>query len=103
MATHSSILASKIPWMEEEPGGSWSSPQGCKEWDTTEQLHFHFFSCSTARPKIQINRNTATWKINKYNLSIFKNKWKDIRGQRHRYIFLNVNSSPVFIEFLSLP
>ena len=33
MATHSSILAWKIPWME-EPGRL--SPQGCKELDTTE-------------------------------------------------------------------
>ena len=39
MATHSSILAWKIPWME-EPGRlqSW----GCKELDTTERLHFTF-------------------------------------------------------------
>ena len=37
MATHSSILAWKIPWME-KPGGlqSW----GRKELDTTERLHF---------------------------------------------------------------
>ena len=35
MATHSSILAWKIPWTE-EPGG----PRGHKESDTTEQLHF---------------------------------------------------------------
>ena len=33
MATYSSILAWKIPWME-EPGRL--SPQGCKELDTTE-------------------------------------------------------------------
>ena len=35
MATHSSILAWRIPWTE-EPGGlqSW----GCKESDITEQL-----------------------------------------------------------------
>ena len=33
MATHSSILAWKIPWTE-EPGGY--SPWGCKELDTTE-------------------------------------------------------------------
>ena len=40
MATHPSTLAWKIPWME-EPGGlqSW----GCKEWDTTERLHFFSF------------------------------------------------------------
>ena len=34
MATHSSTLASKIPWTK-EPGSPW----GCKESDTTEQLH----------------------------------------------------------------
>ena len=33
MATHSSILAWRIPWTE-EPGGY--SPWGCKESDTTE-------------------------------------------------------------------
>ena len=35
MATHSSILACRIPWTE-EPGGLQST--GCKESDTTEQL-----------------------------------------------------------------
>ena len=39
MATHSSILAWRIPWTE-KPGGY--SPQGGKELDTTERLHFHF-------------------------------------------------------------
>ena len=37
MATHSSILAWRIPWME-ELGGLQST--GRKEWDTTERLHF---------------------------------------------------------------
>ena len=37
MATPSSILAWRIPWME-EPGGPW----GCKESDMTERLNFHF-------------------------------------------------------------
>ena len=37
MATHSSILAWRIPWME-EPGGLQST--GSKESDTTERLHF---------------------------------------------------------------
>ena len=36
MATHSSILAWKIPWTE-EPGGY--SPWSSKEVDTTKQLH----------------------------------------------------------------
>ena len=37
MATHSSILAWRIPWME-ELGGLQST--GHKESDTTERLHF---------------------------------------------------------------
>ena len=36
MATHSSILAWRIPWTE-EPGGLQST--GCKELDTTELLN----------------------------------------------------------------
>ena len=39
MATHSSILAWRIPWME-EPGGLQS--MGSNELDMTEQLHFHW-------------------------------------------------------------
>ena len=38
MATHSSILAWKIPWTEEPVG---YSPWGCKESDTTEQFLYH--------------------------------------------------------------
>ena len=38
MATHSSILARKIPWTE-EPGGLQS--MGCKDSDTTERLSTH--------------------------------------------------------------
>ena len=38
MATHSSILAWEIPWME-EPGGLQSTGS---QRDTTERLHFHF-------------------------------------------------------------
>ena len=38
MATHSSILAWRIPWTE-EPGGLQSI--GFKESDTTEQLNIH--------------------------------------------------------------
>ena len=41
MATHSSILAWRIPWMEELSG---LQSTGRKELDTTERLHFHF-SC----------------------------------------------------------
>ena len=39
MATHSSILAWRILWMEELDG---LQSMGRKESDTTERLHFHF-------------------------------------------------------------
>ena len=39
MATHSSTLAWRIPWMEELSG---LQSTGRKELDTTERLHFHF-------------------------------------------------------------
>ena len=39
MATHSIILAWRIPWTE-EPGGL-QPPWGCKESDTAERLHMH--------------------------------------------------------------
>ena len=45
MATQSSILAWRIPWME-ELGGLQST--GRRESDTTERLHFHYcFLCCT--------------------------------------------------------
>ena len=44
MATHSSTLAWRIPWME-EPCGLQS--MGLRRVDTTERLHFHFsLSCT---------------------------------------------------------
>ena len=48
MAPHSSTLAWKIPWMEEQSmdcslvGLVGCSPWGRQELDTTERLHFHF-------------------------------------------------------------
>ena len=39
MATHSSMLAWEIPWME-ETGGLQS--MASQSQDTTERLHFHF-------------------------------------------------------------
>ena len=64
MATHSSILAWKIPWMEE--CGRLYSPWGCTESDMTEQLHFlfqglqpvvrsHWEPCPPAHPRLVIN------------------------------------------------
>ena len=45
MATHSSILAWRIPWTE-EPGSLQST--GHKELDTNERLHFHFQYIATS-------------------------------------------------------
>ena len=39
MATHSSVLAWRIPWTE-EPGGLWT--MGHKELDTTERLTLEY-------------------------------------------------------------
>ena len=47
MATHSNILAWRIPWTE-EPGGLQS--MGRKESDTTERLHFLSFTLSSKIP-----------------------------------------------------
>ena len=41
MATHSSTLALKIPWMEELGAGY--CPWGCKESGMTERLHFQTY------------------------------------------------------------
>ena len=54
MATHSSILAWRIPWME-ELGGLQST--GRKELDTTERLHFLVFS-----PEDQWKRRRQDWR-----------------------------------------
>ena len=49
MATHSSVLAWKIPWTE-KPGELQStvnySPWGCKEWDTTEVTQHECTLCA---------------------------------------------------------
>ena len=55
MATHSSILAWKIPWTE--PGGLQSMESGCiprgsKEPDTTERLSTHIHT----HPHIHVSR-----------------------------------------------
>ena len=52
MATHSSILAWKIPWMEDPVG---YSPWGRKESDTTEQLHFFSFITSNMHCQLHIS------------------------------------------------
>ena len=48
--THSSILAWRIPWTEESGG---LQSMGLQESDTTEWLHFHFFTFMHWRRKWQ--------------------------------------------------
>ena len=57
MATHSSIHAWKIPWMEEPVG---YSPWGPKESDTTERLHFHIHLILTGWPGQKFGPDLAT-------------------------------------------
>ena len=58
MATHSSILAWKIPWMVEP--GRLHSPWGRKESDTTELLHFTF---PGKFPNTGIKPRSATFQV----------------------------------------
>jgi len=59
MVTHSSTLAGKSHGRRSVVG---YSPWGCKESDTTEQLHFHFhidsYSCICVYIYIQIDVDT---------------------------------------------
>ena len=57
MATHSSTLARKIPWMEEPEG---CSPWGHEESDTTERLHFHF--CALEK-EMATHSSVLAWRI----------------------------------------
>ena len=74
MATHSSILAWKIPWTEEP--SRLHSPWGHKESDTTEQLthkhtHTHIY---TMEYYSTIKRN---------NIGSFVETWMDIESVIH--------------------
>ena len=59
MATHSSILAWKIPWMEKL--GRLQS-MGSQESDTTERLHFHF-SLSSLEKEMAAHSSVLAWRI----------------------------------------
>ena len=52
MATHSSILAWRIPWTE-EAGGLQS--MDCKESDMTEQLNHHCYICVCVCVYVYVN------------------------------------------------
>ena len=53
MATHSSILAWKIPCTE-EPGSPW----GCKESDTTEHVRVPVHTCTRAHTHTRTHTHT---------------------------------------------
>ena len=57
MATHSSALAWKIPWMEELVG---YSPWDHKESDTAERLHFHFHALEK---EMATHSSVLAWRI----------------------------------------
>ena len=57
MATHSVLLAWKIPWMV-EPGRLQS--KGLEESDTTERLHFHFHALEKEMATLS---SVLTWRI----------------------------------------
>ena len=63
MATHSSILAWRIPWMEEL---GWLQSTGHKESDMTERFHFHFepvnsFCYVLTRIQVSLEAGYVVW------------------------------------------
>ena len=72
MATHSNILAWRIPWTE-EPGGY--SPRGRKQSDMTEWLHFHVLSNSLKNIN---NGEVLGFKLNWYGLTSHLSQFLDI-------------------------
>ena len=68
MATHSSILAWKIPWTE-EPG--WRVHVA--EYDKNEQLSLHFTSRVTG---LQITPNATRWRINQPSSLQYPQSWE---------------------------
>ena len=83
MATHSSVLAWRIPWTS-EPGGI--SPWGLKESDTTEDDHFHLFRVCDLLSKIKITgfpfspyyNYKMIWNLSTFQLSFSFNTMKTV-------------------------
>ena len=69
MATHSSILAWRIPWTEESGG---LQSMGSQESDTTKWLHFLSFSLSS--------HNTNAWMQSQGQR---RRRWGDEAQKRH--------------------
>ena len=75
MATHSIILAWRIPWTE-EPGGLQS--MGLKESDTTEQLHFHFLLYNNYSQVYRQEKDSHTQYYIYTYITMHVYKWKDM-------------------------
>ena len=88
MATHSSTLAWKIPWIFHGIG---YSPWGCKESDTTEQLHFIHFNpilaappMTSSKPNYLLPFNTLRLKLQQMDMeetNIQPIQWSHFRDQ----------------------
>ena len=82
MATHSSMLAWKIPWME-EPGGL--SPWGRKESGTTERLTLTIYPKCIGFPETSLNKGKRKIQSksthNSYSLNL---TWKMLKGDTIR-------------------
>ena len=101
MATHSSTLAWKIPWMEEPVG---CSPWGRKELDMTECLHFHFslsfigegngnplqYSC------LENPRDCRAWWAAVYGVAESWTRLKRLNSSSSRYVIALLQGRSVF-------
>ena len=68
MATHSSALALKIPWMEELGAGY--CPWGSKESGTTERIHFLSFTNLVTFPALIKGGNKLSCEEIAHNINI---------------------------------
>ena len=99
MATHSSVLAWRIPWTE-APGGLQS--MGCKESDMTERLHFDFsVSCigeGNGNPLqcscLEKTRDGAAWWAAVYAVAQSQTRLKRLSSSRHESA-VGVHVSPI--------
>ena len=107
MATHSSTLAWKIPWMVEPVG---CSPWGHKELDTTERLHFTLKGYTSRKGKSkkdQLNSHkgsTLTQMRLRWSASILTalQKQKKISGERQHYLQYYICSTTFCIQHVAV-
>ena len=79
MATHSSTLAWKIPWIE-EPGRLWSMGLLRVRYDFTFTCHFHALEKEMATHP----RNGGAWWAAVYGVAQSRTNWTSYITTRHR-------------------